>query len=169
VPRRCYPLRGIALPEFQNSVTASPESPLRDFYPHYRNDTFIEAADGVERLLREFDLLESAYLRRLYRHKAHYSLDRGDGVENTALCRTPSPAEEYERKEALTELYAAIASLPDKQAKRIYAHFFLGMSKAEIARAEEVSAFTVRQSIVRALASLRKKLKDFDGTGFSFR
>jgi RNA polymerase sigma-70 factor (ECF subfamily) len=141
---------------------------LRDFYPHYHRDTFIEIADGLEKLLREFELLEAARLRRRYRHQAHYSLDRSDGIENAALNCPPSPAEEYERKEALTELYAAIASLPDKQAKRIYAHFFLGMSKAEIARAEGVSAFTVRQSIVRALASLRKKLKDFDGAGFSF-
>jgi RNA polymerase sigma-70 factor (ECF subfamily) len=142
---------------------------LRDFYPHYNNDTFVEITDEIERLLREFDLIESAYLRRLYRYKAYYSLDRSDGIENLVLYCIPSPLEEYERKETLAELYAAILSLPGKQAKRIYAHYFIGMSKAEIARVEGVSTFTVRQSIMRALTSLRKKMKDFDETGFSLR
>ena len=36
----------------------------------------------------------------------------------------------------MQELHAAISSLPDKQAKRIYAHFILGMTKQDIARAE---------------------------------
>ena len=38
-----------------------------------------------------------------------------------------SPHELYERKVTMQELHAAIASLPNKQAKRIYAHFILGM------------------------------------------
>ncbi len=33
-------------------------------------------------------------------------------------------------------------ALPDKQAKRIYAHYSLGMSKAKIARCEEVRCFS---------------------------
>ena len=46
------------------------------------------------------------------------------------------PCEIYERKMTAEQLLAAIASLPDKQGKRIYAHYILGMSKTEIARAE---------------------------------
>ena len=38
----------------------------------------------------------------------------------------------------MQEPHAAIASLPNKQAKRIYAHFILGMTKQDIARAEGV-------------------------------
>ena len=38
----------------------------------------------------------------------------------------------------------AISSLPDKQAKRIYAHFILGMTKKDIARAEGVDEKVVR-------------------------
>ena len=45
------------------------------------------------------------------------------------------PHELYERKVTMQELHAAIASLPNKQAKRIYAHFILGMTKQDIARA----------------------------------
>ena len=44
----------------------------------------------------------------------------------------------------MQELHAAISSLPDKQAKRIYAHFILGMTKQDIARAEGVHEKVVR-------------------------
>jgi RNA polymerase sigma-70 factor (ECF subfamily) len=142
---------------------------LRKLYSHYERDTLIDVTDDIIALLHELDLVEVAYTRRRYRHKAHYSLDIDDGIENEALYSVSSPAEEYESKEALAELYAAISSLPDKQAKRIYAHFFLGMSKTEIACAEGVSAFTVWQSIERALTSLRKKLDGFDGIGLIIR
>lgn len=47
-----------------------------------------------------------------------------------------SPEEIYERKLSRQELYAAINCLPEKQAYRIYAHYFLGIRKTEIARIE---------------------------------
>ena len=52
---------------------------------------------------------------------------------------TLAAIEIYERKLTSEQLHATIASLPDKQAKRIYAHYFMGMSKTAIARAESVS------------------------------
>ena len=57
----------------------------------------------------------------------------------------------------MQELHAAIASLPDKQAKRIYAHFILGMTKQNIARAEGVNEKVVRVAIERGTAALGKK------------
>lgn len=42
-------------------------------------------------------------------------------------CSYP-PCEIYERKVTVEQLHAAIAALPDKQAKRIYAYYFLGRS-----------------------------------------
>ena len=66
---------------------------------------------------------------RTYRHKAYYSLDRDDGLEHEVVFVSLSPHELYERKISMQELHAAISSLPDKQAKRIYAHFILGMTK----------------------------------------
>ena len=58
------------------------------------------------------------------------------------------------------ELHAAISSLPDKQAKRIYAHFILGMTKQDIARAEGVHEKVVRVAIERGLRRLEKILKN---------
>jgi RNA polymerase sigma-70 factor (ECF subfamily) len=50
--------------------------------------------------------------------------------------------------------------LPDKQAKRIYAYFFLGMSKAAIAKAEGVRESTIWESIERGLRNIEKFLKN---------
>ena len=61
----------------------------------------------------------------------------------------------------MQELHAAIASLPDKQAKRIYAHFILGMTKRDIALAEGVHEKVVRVAIERGLRNLEKFLKNF--------
>jgi RNA polymerase sigma-70 factor (ECF subfamily) len=73
-------------------------------------------------------------------------LDRGDSIENDILFVSLSPCEIYERKITVMQLHAAIAALPDKQAKRIYAHYFLGMSKSAIARTEGVSKAVVGET-----------------------
>ena len=49
---------------------------LRDFYPYYTMDSFIEVPDEVAEAMAEFDRKEAAYRLRTYRHKAYYSLDR---------------------------------------------------------------------------------------------
>lgn len=133
---------------------------LRDYYPFYTHDYFIDVPDEVVELFKEFDRKEAAYRLRTYRHKAYYSLDRNDGIEHEALFVSLSPHELYERKVSMQELHAAISSLPDKQAKRVYAHFILGMSQTEIAKAEGVSKMAVSYSIERALKSLEKFLKN---------
>ena len=132
---------------------------LRDIYPHYTQDCFVEVTDEVADLFSEFDRKEAAYRLRTYRHKAYYSLDRNDGIEHEALFVALSPHELYERKVTMQELHAAISRLPDKQAKRIYAHFILGMTKKDIARAEGVHEKVVRVAIERGLRSLEKILK----------
>ena len=58
------------------------------------------------------------------------------------------------------QLHDAIATLPDKQAKRIYAHYFLGMSKSAIAKAEGINESTVRDGINRGLRNIEKSLKN---------
>ena len=132
---------------------------LRDIYPHYTQDCFVEVTDEVADLFSEFDHKEAAYRLRTYRHKAYYSLDRNDGIEHEALFVALSPHELYERKVTMQELHAVISRLPDKQAKRIYAHFILGMTKKDIARAEGVHEKVVRVAIERGLRSLEKILK----------
>ena len=66
---------------------------LRDIYPHYTQDCFVEVTDEVADLFSEFDHKEAAYRLRTYRHKAYYSLDRNDGIEHEALFVALSPHE----------------------------------------------------------------------------
>lgn len=127
---------------------------LRDFYPYYTCDALVEVSDEIGAVLLESKREEKNYWNRLGYHKAYYSLDRGDGIEYDAVEKPLTPEETYLHKAVMAELYAAFASLPDKQAKRLYAFFFLGMSKTEIARAEGVSEMAVRDTISRALKSM---------------
>ncbi|MBU5314507.1 sigma-70 family RNA polymerase sigma factor [Tissierella carlieri] len=134
---------------------------LKNYYPYYTRDTFLEVPDEVAIIFENFAKAEAAYERKKYRYNAHYSLDRGDGIEHEILFVSLSPYEIYERKLTSQQLHAAIASLPDKQAKRICAHYFIGMSKTAIANAEGVSEKAIRISIERGLHSIEKYLKKY--------
>lgn len=133
---------------------------LKDYYSHITVDTYIDIPDEVFNIFEEHRKAEQAYQSRIRYHKAYYSLDRGDGIEHSALFVSLSPDEIYERKLTNEQLHAAIATLPDKQAKRIYAHYFLGMSITTIAKAEGVNKSQVSRSINRGLTHLEKYLKN---------
>lgn len=133
---------------------------LKEYYPYYKTDCFIEVPDEVAMLLYDFELREAAYRLRAYRHKAYYSLDRGDGIERNILFVALSSYEIYERKILYEELYTAVTSLPEKQARRIYAYYFLNMSKTAIAKAEGVSKASVGESIKRGLRNIKTCLKN---------
>ena len=111
-------------------------------------------------IFEEYRKKERAYQSKLEYHKAYYSLDLGDGIEHSALFVSHSPDEIYERKLTNQQLHAAMATLADKQAKRIYAYYFLGMSKTEIAKAEGVTEKAIRTSIERGLVSMEQYLKN---------
>lgn len=132
---------------------------FKKYYDHITTDTYHDVTDEVFNILEEYRKAEQAYQSRINYHKAYYSLDRDDGIEHSALFVSLSPDEIYERKLTREQLHAAIATLPDKQAKRIYAHYFLGMSKTAIAKAEGVSEAAVRVGIEKALMNLEKIFK----------
>jgi RNA polymerase sigma-70 factor (ECF subfamily) len=93
---------------------------LRKYYPElYSSDCEISVPDEVATALHEFRLCEAACRLRTYRNKAYYSLDCGDQIEREALLLTQTPHEILERRLTMEQLYAALASLPDKQAKRV--------------------------------------------------
>ena len=132
---------------------------LRQFYAFYTHDEFVEVSDSLADELKQWERDEKAYRRKKYWHHAHYSLDRNDGIENSVLFIVETPDARYERHLTQEQLYTALLSLPDKQAKRIYAHFFHGLSKADIARAEGVGKVTVGESISRGLQHLELYLQ----------
>lgn len=134
---------------------------LRDLYPDiYKTDVIVEVSEEIAATLKLNNQTNSAYERRKYRHKAHYSLDRGDGIENDALVRPQTPEELFEQKQLREEVHSALMQLPAIQAKRIYARFYLGMEVSEIAEVEGVDRRRVWASIRRGLNKLAQLLND---------
>ena len=135
---------------------------LRELYPNiYKTDTYVEVFDDVLETIKAHERAEAARERKMYRYKAHYSLDCGDGIEHDALYQPPTPEEIMMEQTLRTKLYTAIMELPEKQAKRIYAHFYLGMSKAEIARQKGVAENAIRESINRGLKHLADQMEEY--------
>lgn len=132
---------------------------LKEHYPYYQHNTYVDVPDAVANLLMQSLRDEASYIRSKYRHKAYFSLDRSDGIEHDMTFVSLTPEEIYERKVTHQQLYAAISALPDKQAKRLYAFYFLGMSKAQIARTEGISREAVSQSIDRGMKKVGEYLK----------
>ena len=131
---------------------------IKKLYPFYTSDCFCEVSDEIAEQLKQFEKKDHAAYERRRVYGAYYSFDANDSIEGKIIM-VLSPEEIYEQKLISKKLYAAINSLPKKQTQRIYAHFFLGMSKAEIARSEGVDAVSVRQSIQRGLKRIKKFLK----------
>ena len=136
-----------------------PKINLKAYYPFYTSDCWIDVPQSVADELAASKRAEHAWHVKIQRHHAYYSLDVGDEIEGAALFTALRPEEIVERRIAAQQLYAALLTLPPKQARRIYAHFFLGMGPVEIARIEGKDESAIRQSIKWGLKSLSKKLK----------
>lgn len=132
---------------------------LREYYPFYNADTFLEIPDEVALILEEEKRLQINYEQYIRDNKAFYSLDTGDGIEASALYKPEQPDEAMLRRERDNLLYAALASLPKKQRQRIYAHVVMGVQQADIAKEDGVCKSTVSESISSGLKKLRGLLK----------
>jgi len=130
---------------------------LRDFYPWYTHDEFMEVSDEIAAELFTDRRRERAYQRRTFYNKAHYSLDVEDGIEAAAVaCHSDNPEAVFEMMERHCRLCRALNSLPEIQGRRVEAHFLLGRSIREIAKAEGVSESAVKESIDRGLRAMKK-------------
>ena len=130
---------------------------LRELYPDvYPTDFFIDVTEEVMETIRAAERAETAYERKMYRYKAQYSLDCENGIENAVLLKPQTPEMLLEEKQLREQIYIAVMALPEKQAKRIYARYYLGMRVSEIAVAEDVDPSRVRDSIRRGLKQLAK-------------
>ena len=133
---------------------------LRDFYPWYTHDEFIEIPDEVNAELLADKRYHQSHRRRMYRNKSHYSFDCGDGIENDAIYPELTPEQIYEYQVTMQQLCNALNSLPESQGRRIDAHYILGMKKVEIGLAEGVCSSCVCSSIKTGLRNMRKYLQN---------
>ena len=112
---------------------------LKDFYPWYTHDEYIEVSDEVAAALKADKLYEAAYQRKVMRNKAQYSLDCDDGIEYSACQHEPSPQ----------ELLGV----------RVEAHLILGKSYTRIAKEQGADRSAVRRSVKRGKTAMKKYLK----------
>lgn len=134
---------------------------LREYYPFYNMDVYLEVSDEIAGQLDRFKLDEEAHRVRVLRAKAYFSLDRGDGIEKDALQKPPQPLELILKAEQAERLNAALRSLSERQRCRLLAFYLDGKSKSQIAREEGVRENSVRESIQGGLMRLKKSLKNF--------
>ena len=134
---------------------------LRELYPWYTEDAFIEVSDEVAAFLEEDKRLQINYAQYIRDNKAFYSLDVGDGIEAEALNLPEQPDEVLERMELERLLQEALAQLTPAQRRRVLAHFVEGRSQLEIAASEDVVKSTVSEAISRGRKKLRNFLKKF--------
>jgi len=136
---------------------------LRDFYPWYTHDEYIELSDEIATELFADKRYRNAHDRALRRNKV-LSLDAEDGTDTAAAISYAalSPEAALDLMGWHCRLCRALNSLPAIQGRRIDAHYILGKSQAEIAKDEGVTKGSVSISITRGLIAMKKYLKIFD-------
>ena len=99
---------------------------LKDYYPWYLTNEYIEVTDEVAEALMASKRAEAAHAERVRYNRAYYSLDCDDGIEYSACVHEPSPQELLDRKEMFYLLWNALNSLPEVQSRRVDAYLILG-------------------------------------------
>ena len=119
---------------------------LNHYYPHLTERITMEVSDEIAVTLSAGGRLGDSYKRRK-RDRGECSLDSTPGFEGDVTHSPLTPEQITEAGENRTALYAAIDQLPPVQARRVYAHYILGMGRADLARAEGVGISRVSGSI----------------------
>ena len=133
---------------------------LNNYYPHLTERITMEVSDEIAVTLSIGGRLCDSYKRRKREHD-ECSLDGTPGFEADVTRPPRTPEEIMELAEDHAALYAALDRLPPVQARRVYAHYILGKSKTDIAKAESVSENAVRDSISRGMETMKNILKNF--------
>ena len=131
---------------------------LKRYYPYMTENVMLEVSDEIAAALSMGGRLCDSY-KRQKRRNGECSLDTDPGFEADVLRQPMTPDEYIEARETTFALYDALAQLPPTQARRVYQHYLLGMSKAEIAAAEGVGRSRICCSIERGLAAMKNILK----------
>lgn len=139
----------------------------RYYYPLVKTDTFMEVPEEVAEALLQLHREENNRINKRIYHKAYFSLDCGDGIENDAIgWEQPSPeeliiqAEEEAAHELLLQhMREALSILSPAQARRLHARFMLEMKFRDIAEMEGISPAQANQSVRAALKKLSNYFK----------
>lgn len=133
------------------------------YYPLIQENTFIEVSDEVAEALLDLYRAEDRSRHKINYHKAYYSLDAGNGIENDIIEEPfPSPEEILLAQEEVAynqlmvqRLLQAIETLSSTQARRLRARFVDKKTLRAIAIEEGVSV----SGIIASLEGAQKKLR----------
>lgn len=139
----------------------------RYYYPLVKMDVFVEVPDEIADALLHLRREENNRTSKIWYHKAYFSLDCEDGIENCAIgWAQPSPeddmiqAEDEAAHELLLEhLQEAIGQLTPTQARRLHMRYMLEMKYREIAAIEGISTTQASDSVRAAVIKLRNYFK----------
>ena len=145
----------------------------RYYYPLVKTDVFVEVPDEIADALLHLRREENNHKSKMFYHKAYFSLDCEDGIENEAIgWAQPSPedymiqAEDEAAHELLLEhLREAIGQLTPTQARRLHMRYMLEMKYREIAAIEGISPTQASDSVRGAVKKLKKYFKKGGGRG----
>lgn len=140
----------------------------RYYYPLVKTDVFVEVPDEIADALLHLRREENNRKSKMFYHKAYFSLDCEDGIENEAIgWAQPSPedymiqAEDEAAHELLLEhLREAIGQLTSTQARRLHMRYMLEMKYREIAAIEGISTTQASDSVRAAVKKLRNYFKE---------
>ena len=127
---------------------------LKRYYPYMTENVMLEVSDEIAAALSMGGRLCDSY-KRQKRRNGECSLDTDPGFEADVLRQPMTPDEYIEARETTFALYDALTQLPPTQARRVYQHYLLGMSKAEIAAAEGVGRSRICCSMVKKLSEFQ--------------
>ena len=88
---------------------------LRDFYPFYTHDEFVDVPEVIAAELLAGRRYERVHARRMKRNNSQYSLDAEDGIEAEAVFHSLDPLEIILFMERFCRLCCALNSLPEIQ------------------------------------------------------
>lgn len=131
---------------------------LKRYYPYLPKSEPLAVTDEIAATLSAGGRLGNSYQRRK-RGNGECSLEAVEGYEAEVTRPPLTPEEIMEGRELRAALYAALAQIPTIQARRVYSHYILGISEADLARAEGVDRSVVCRSIERGLEKLKNILE----------
>lgn len=137
------------------------------YYPLFKTDVFVEVPDEVADALLHLQREENNRKSRMFYHKAYFSLDCDDGIENDAIgWAQPSPEDymiqaenEAAHELLLLHLQEAITTLTPTQARRLHMRYMLGMKFRDIAATEGISPTQACASVRGAVKRLHNYFK----------
>lgn len=134
---------------------------LKNYYENIEVDTYIEVQDDVFELLEECITSEESRKRKDRRNNIIVTDDIDAYFKQIISSMSLDIKDIIEPNFQNEKLYEAIEKLPDIQARRIKAHYFMGLSKQDIAQIEGCNESSIRLSLKAALRNLNSNIANY--------